>query len=212
MDNAQEQLSDLLRRRVTELENELEEQRLKYQGKINELKVDLNFAKSRLVKAEERIKKLEEKPKVAKPRGPYKSLSELTSRPQIKARKEEIQTLLGPTYGITELNDKPILPNTGYLSFQRIYRLPLRTIDALSKLPDSKWPTGEQLRYAEGKLIAECGGFTEEQSGDVKMIYATDPSKMFARYLKNLWETSWNRKFPPNLKLVLSGDKGCFLN
>lgn len=95
-----------------------------------------------------------------------------------------------------------------YQCFRRIYRLPTRTVNALSRLPNSLWPTVRQLDYFEQKMINECGGFVQDESDGTKTIWIANTKQVFINYLKNLNEAAWNGKHPDKVKVVISGDKG----
>lgn len=143
----------LLRQHVADLEAKLKVQRLQIQKEINLLTFERNQAIGRAEKAEQRVRNLEQQQKSSsKTRGPYKSLSELNNRDHRKVRAEEIQKQLGPAYKIAKIDGTAGFSNLNFLAFQRVYRLPTRTVNALSKIPKSRWPTARQLEWAEKKV------------------------------------------------------------
>lgn len=148
------------------------------------METQLEQAKKKNVLLEQKIAKLQQKlsemPPVLR-----KTLSDLTDSKYLNLRIQEIeQQQLGPEYQIVKREDTEELSKPSYLAFQRIHRLSNKTVNALSKIPKSTWPSIDQLRYCEKNIIKECGGFTEEKIKDVKMIWATDPIKAFFCYLE----------------------------
>lgn len=109
---------------------------------------------------------------------------------------------------MTKVDILPEFSKLDFLAFQRAFRLPNRTVTALSKIPKSHWPTARQLEYFEKKLIEELGGFTQTKIDDVEMIWIADPLKVFMSYIKNLRDSVWGGNIPNPLTLVVSGDKG----
>lgn len=165
--------------------------------------------RKRIAELENELKqlKISSQPKI---RGSYKNLSQLVDPVYIKKRKLEIQQQLGDNYQIAELAEELSMSPLDFLAFQRTYRLTNKTVDALAKLPQSQWPTSEQLKYAEKKFIAKCGGFDEVETDGVRMIWMSDPAKTFAYYLENLKKTVWKGKYPNQLEVVVGGDKDKF--
>lgn len=203
------QLEQILRFQIDELKAEIIVQRRSYQEEINRLKVERDQAIRRAEEAEQKVKVFgEQKNSVKRERGSYKTLSDLTDKQYLNARTDAIQKQLGPAYKMAKIDDSSDFSNADFLAFQRIFRLSKRTVNALSKIPKSHWPTARQLEYFEQKYIDECGGFVQEDFENVKVIWAADPCKLFIRYVKNLQDSAWGNKIPNPLQIVLSGDKG----
>jgi hypothetical protein len=215
MDITQESL-DLLQHRIFELESQIRLQQLQHRQELNQyeerifrLEVDLASERTKTSAIQQKCDGLKQKLS-SMPAIPRKTLSEL-GKSQFAVRKREIEAQLGPDYQIAKVNTAPPTSRLFYLAFQRIYHLPNRTIQALSKLPNSSWPTLKQLSLTEDKLIADCGGFTQRTVESVNMIWVTEPANVFFKYLDNLLKTAWNNNIPDQLKVVVTGDKGLLL-
>jgi hypothetical protein len=199
---------------IDELKAKFRVERLQYRKEIGRLEAERNKAIKRAEKAEAQVKVFEKEQKVSPKnlqkgsRNSYKTLSALTDRQHFNTRAKDIQNQLGPAYKIAKIDDSVGFSKLDFLAFQRIFRLPLTTVAALSKIPNSVWPTVWQLRSFEQKFIDECGGFVQEEFNGVEMIWAADPCKVFIRYVKNLRDAVWGGDVPNPLTVVLSGDKG----
>lgn len=180
-------------------------------GEVNELKFELASEKRKRESLQRELEELKlTKAAPSRKLGtPKKTISELTDK---KYQKREIAKIekeqLGPSFEIIPVNNSSDLDMLSYLKFQRIHHLTIETVDALSNLPKSSWPTARQLRYFEDQLINRLGGFTEYEYEGIRMIWATEPAKVFIEYLKNLYNNVWKGKVPNVVKVVLSGDKG----
>jgi hypothetical protein len=168
-----------------------------YRKRIRDVELERDRALTMLKTANKEKDKLQKKMDSMLPVS-RKTLDQLSNRTQFNDHLGALEKQLGPGYKIVEVDTKPSLSGIDYLAFQRIYKLPYRTVNALSKIPKSTWPTVKQLRKIEDHLIKSCGEFVEATIDGTKMIWAKHPNIVFGYIWQICEKLCGTTRFRPN--------------